>query len=348
MEYYHLSEHILQINRESERAQLEDFLKQQGLGLESDVEYCVALLEGERIVAAGCLAGRVCKSIAVDKAYQGTGLLGKIISSLTSEAFRRGRNHLFVYTKPENWRFFREVGFYKIAEVAPKVVLLENDPLGLRNFLAELETRYVKEKNVSAIVVNCNPFTLGHQYLIEKAAASSEVLHVFVLWEDRSSFPAEVRYRLVREGTKHLPNVYIHKGRDYIISEATFPSYFLKEFHEIVEVHARLDLTIFKTHIAPVLGIKRRFVGEEPFCPVTRTYNKIMKKELPESGIDVVEIPRFKVGGEAVSASRVRKLIGEGKMDVVQSLVPDTTMKFLLSKEAGPVISKIKAGYSRH
>jgi [citrate (pro-3S)-lyase] ligase len=348
MEYFQLSERILQINHESERAMLENFLKLQGLRLESDVEYCIALLEGERIVATGCLSGRVCKCIAVDKAYQGTGLTGTIISNLTAEAFRRGRKRLFIYTRPENWRFFRETGFYKVAEVTKKVVLLENDPLGLKNFLAELEEQYVKGENISAIVVNCNPFTLGHQYLIEKAAALSEVLHVFVLWEDKSSFPSEVRYRLVCEGTKHLPNVYIHKGRDYIISDATFPSYFLKEFHEIVEVHARLDLTIFKTHIAPVLGIKRRFVGEEPYCPVTRTYNSIMKKELPEAGIDVVEIPRFKVGEEAVSASRVRKLIAEGRLDEVQGLVPATTMKFLLSPEAEPIISKIKAGCSRH
>jgi [citrate (pro-3S)-lyase] ligase len=146
----------------------------------------------------------------------------------------------------------------------------------------------------------------------------------------------------VEEGVRHLANVVLHKGKDYIISSATFPSYFLKNDEEAASTHISLDLKIFSQYIAPLLNIQKRYIGQEPSCVLTRRYNTIMKKLLPSVGIDVEEIPRLLWEGDAISASAVREYIRLGQMDKVKQLVPDTTYQFLLSVEAGEIIRRIR------
>jgi len=146
----------------------------------------------------------------------------------------------------------------------------------------------------------------------------------------------------VVEGTSGLQNVRVHEGGDYIISQATFPSYFLKESKLVEETHAELDLGIFATRIAPALGITHRYVGEEPFDPVTKNYNDKMKEILPSQGIEVIEIPRKEIGGRAVSASRIRELAAAGRFDEIRELVPPATHAYLVSREAETVIDSIK------
>ena len=189
---------------------------------------------------------------------------------------------------------------------------------------------------------------MGHQYLIETAAKECSQLIVFVVAEDKSLFPTEVRYKLVKAGTKHLENVIVLKGGDYIISPATFPRYFMKDFDDISVRQARLDVTIFGEHIAPALGISRRYVGEEPFDLVTNAYNQAMKEILLPKGIELKIIPRKEAKGKPISASTVRALIREEKMYEVMDLVPPTTYSFLISKEAKPIIQKIMKSQSRH
>ncbi|SNT14263.1 [citrate (pro-3S)-lyase] ligase [Anaerovirgula multivorans] len=348
MEYF-LQEKIVDLRNHRERMEVENFLRKYGLMLEKDVEYTVALLYKERFIATGSLSKRILKCIAVNPEYQGMGISTKIISHLVNEAYYRGNTHLFIYTNSENAYLFTDVGFHKIAEITGKVCLLENKRHGLESFVASLkETSAAKQKNnnikgdkVAALVMNCNPFTLGHQYIIERAAAESESVHIFIVWENRSSFPPEVRYHLAKEGTKHLSNVILHKGIDYIISNATFPSYFLKEDKTIVRVHALLDLEIFKTFIAPALNIKKRYIGEEPYCPVTKIYNETMKEVLPSSGITVKELKRLSVEEVWVSASKVRKFIMTGEIEKAKSMVPQSTYEFLLSEEGQQIIRRM-------
>ncbi|MDK2809961.1 MAG: [citrate (pro-3S)-lyase] ligase [Petroclostridium sp.] len=347
MEFDNFAEQIINLNSIHEKSLVENFLNEQNLLMDKDIEYCVALLDKGRIIGTGSFSGRVLKCIAVDPEYQNRGLSNKIVSHLINEQYRRLRTHLFVYTKPENIKTFTELGFYKIAEVPSKVVLMENRLNGLKNYLNEISAHKAQGGVVSSIVVNCNPFTLGHQYLIEYAASMSDQLNIFVVWEDRSSFPANVRYRLVKEGVSHLSNVAVHMGKDYIISDATFPSYFIKEYSDIVETHAILDLTIFGDYIAPALNITKRFVGEEPYCAVTRTYNSIMKKLLPEKNIEVIEVPRLAVGDKAVSASRVRELIKNGELDAIKQLVPKTTYNYLISEEGQQIVKRIQQSQNK-
>ena len=130
--------------------------------------------------------------------------------------------------------------------------------------------------------------------------------------------PFAVRKKLVQAGVAHIPNVVLHDSGPYIISSATFPSYFLKDEAAVIDGHARLDLAVF-TRIAQTLNVTHRFVGEEPFCSVTRAYNERMKSLLPQYGVEVVEIPRLC----GISASRVRALMQERKLDDIRALVPE-------------------------
>lgn len=336
--------HTIDLSSSSEKENLRMYLAEQKLSLDADIEYSIGLFDPEeKLIATGSISGRVLKCIAVDEKYRDSGLTNKIVTELILVEYHRyARNHLFVYTAPNNVKYFRSLGFYPIHTVPEKVSLLENDPKGIADYLDILQRQKREGKTIASLVVNCNPFTLGHRYLIETAAAQNDVVHVFVVTEDRSVFPAEVRHRLVVEGTADLANVQIHQGGDYIISQATFPSYFLKESKLIVETHAELDLGIFGTRIAPALGITRRYVGEEPFDPVTKNYNDAMKSILPRHGIEVIEIPRKEIGGRAVSASRIRELAASGNFDGIRELVPLTTYTYLVSREAKTVINNLK------
>ena len=342
MEYLNLEESIIENNDFKKLKEIEEFLNKHELRLEENLEYTLALYDEDKIVATGSFEGRILKCIAVDDNYKGMGVSNKIISYLINEQYRRGNSHLFVYTKPKNYNIFQDLGFYKFAEVPSRVILLENNPFGISGFIEKIKKKKATGKVVSAVVVNCNPFTLGHKYLIEKASRESDVVHVFVVWEDKSVFPSEVRYKLVEEGLKHLNNVILHKGEDYIISSATFPSYFLKKQEEVVKTHSLLDIQIFTNYIVPALEINRRYVGEEPLCELTKTYNNTMKEVLPLLGVELIEVPRIIIEKQITSASRVRELIKEDRFAEIKKLVPDTTYKFLVSEEAEKIISKIK------
>lgn len=341
MEYLDLEVVIVEGNDYKKLNEVKEFLTRQGLRFDNNIEYTVALYENSKLIATGSFEGKILKCIAVDEDYKGMGISNKIVSELINEQYRRGNNHLFVYTKPKNYKMFKDFGFYKIEEVENKVLLLENDPKGISNYLDRIQKNRVKGKIISSVVVNCNPFTLGHKYLIEKASKESDVVHVFVVSEDRSVFTANVRYKLVEEGLSHLNNVVIHKGEEYIISSATFPSYFIKKLDEVVKIHTLLDIKIFAEYIVPTLGINRRYVGEEPTCEVTKTYNETMKEILPSYEVEVVEVPRIGFGNNITSASRVRKLIKENNFLELKKLIPESTYKFLISAEAKAIINKI-------
>jgi [citrate (pro-3S)-lyase] ligase len=177
--------------------------------------------------------------------------------------------------------------------------------------------------------MNANPFTLGHRYLIETAARECDRLYVFVPSEDRSCFSAADRMEMVRLGTSDLQNVTVLPTGPYLISSATFPTYFLKENASPSDVQCRLDTAIFTKHYAPRLSITRRYVGTEPHCPVTKSYNRVMAQLLPAAGITFIEVPRLEMQNAPISASSVRELLTQHKD--IRFLVPDSTYQYLLS-----------------
>lgn len=177
------------------------------------------------------------------------------------------------------------------------------------------------------VVMNCNPFTLGHRYLIEQAAKQVERLYVMVVREDCSLFAYTERKAMVEQGVADIENVSVIDGSDYAISRATFPTYFLKRLDDAADTQMLLDLDLFRRHIAPALGATVRFVGTEPTDQLTRRYNQLMHEALK----DVREIDRLAKDGNAVSASRVRKAMEQGDMNTIRQLVPPTTLPYIIA-----------------
>ena len=322
-------------------AQIDALLQREGITRDAHLDYICALRDGDdEIIATGSCFGATLRCFAVSSGHQGEGLLNEIISHLMQVQYARGNTHLFLYTKVTSARFFASLGFYEIARVDGTLVFMENRRSGFPNYLKNLEK--TKSSGVSAaLVMNANPFTLGHQYLVETAAKNCDTLHLFVLSEDASLVPFAVRKRLVREGVAHLPNVVLHDSGPYIISSATFPSYFLKDEAAVIDGHARLDLAVF-ARIAKALNVTVRYVGEEPTSQVTGLYNQIMAAQLPAAGIDCRVIPRKAVDGKAISASTVRQALQAGDWDKLKTLVPPTTLQYFTSPEAAPVLDRIR------
>ena len=177
------------------------------------------------------------------------------------------------------------------------------------------------------VVMNCNPFTLGHRYLIEQAAKQVERLYVMVVREDCSLFAYTERKAMVEQGVADIENVSVIDGSDYAISRATFPTYFLKRLDDAADTQMLLDLDLFRRHISPALGATVRFVGTEPTDQLTRRYNQLMHDALK----DVRETDRLEKDGNAVSASRVRKAMEEGDMNTIRQLVPPTTLPYIIA-----------------
>ena len=294
------------------------------------VEQTVLIWDDEVLVATGSRDGNILKCIAVDDDYQGQGLTAALLTQLRQSAFQAGLCHLFLYTKPQNEQMFTSLFFYPIARTG-KVLLMEDDSRGISRFLTSLEA---PRGECGAIVMNADPFTLGHRYLVQRAASQCEQLRVFVLSEDKGHFSAADRLELVRKGTADLPNVTVLPTGPYLISSATFPTYFLKDRDKAEDIHCMLDVEIFTRHFAPYFSITRRFVGTEPLSPLTARYNEILKQQLPKRGIEVYELPRLETNGIPVSASAVRKAVESGDRELVRTLVPTTTFDFLFKEEA--------------
>lgn len=338
--------------------------------------------EDYHVIATGSLFGNTLRCMAVSSDHQGESLMNAIVSHLVEVQYSRGNYHLFLYTKCDSARFFGNLGFYEITRVPEEnIVFMENKRTGFRDYLAALqrETQQAEatardeanagepgpshpaegartpggscaagpaalnqSERVGAIVMNANPFTLGHRYLVEQARAACGVLHLFMVSEDVSLVPFSVRKKLIMEGTKDIPGIIYHEAGSYIISSATFPAYFQKGDNAVIRSQAGIDARIF-TQIAAALGITDRFVGDEPTSVVTGIYNEILSTALPEAGVACHIIPRKEADGKAISASTVRSCIHDGRLEDIRGLVPETTYRYFTSPEAAPVIGRIQA-----
>ena len=299
-------------------------------GLEqAQVEHTVLVWEEQTLIATGSRDRNILKCIAVEDACQGQGLTALVLTHLRQNAFQAGYSHLFLYTKPQNEYLFTPLLFYPIARTG-KALLMEDRARGINRFLESLKA---PEGECGAIVMNADPFTLGHRYLAETAATQCRNLLIFVLSEDRGSVPADVRLELVRRGTADLPNVTVLPTGPYLISAATFPTYFLKDRDSAPEVHCMLDVDIFAKHFAPHFHITRRFVGTEPLSALTARYNATLAEQLPRRGIQVTELPRMEKDGTPISASRVRSALAAGDRNTVRELVPKSTYDYLFKED---------------
>lgn len=343
-------ERKINLNNPYEIAQIKEFLNSFNLDYDGQVDYTVGLYDhNDRLVGTGSLQGEILRNMAVDESLQGEGLTGTIVGHLIREAASRNIYHYFIFTQPKKVKMFEGLGFVEIARAEPYAAVLESGMGSIDSFCDNIAKQAEKlpEGPRAAIVVNCNPFTLGHKALIAKAARELPTI-VFVVQEDASLFPFDVRLQLVREGLAEFDNVLVVPGGKYIISSATFPAYFTRT-EDLVAAQTRLDATIFASKIAGKLGIVRRYVGEEPYCNVTLAYNEALAEILPRYNVELVTIARVGDGsGDIISASKVRECLRNDDFTTLNSLVPPSTLAYLKSPQAEPIIAKIKGSQSRH
>ena len=285
--------------------QIRILLTEEGIRLDSHLDYTCGLFDDKgQLIATGSCFRNTLRCLAVHHSHQGEGLLNQIVSHLIEVQIERGNVHLFLYTKPDTAPFFSTLGFYTITQVEQELVFMENRCSGFSSYLHTLqeETRTfcdrhcLSSERAAAIVMNANPFTLGQQYLVEKASEENDLVHLFIISEDSGAFPFSIRKRLVMEGTSHLSNICYHDTGSYLISNAIFPSYFQRDAAAVVTGHAKLDSTLF-LQIAEALDITSRYLGEEPVSQVTDLYNRQLAAILPEHGISCRILPRCKMKG---------------------------------------------------
>lgn len=347
-----------------QRQRIEAFLKRNALRID-DMNYYAAVLDDDgEMIAGGGLKDDVIKCVAVDDAHKGEAIANTLVSHLISHANQEGYSCIKLFTKPKNRQLFESLSFRLLAE-APEAILMETGIGGISNTVEALkkikeESEKYKEYNkeckedskecrentsylttspphhltttmqpTGCIVMNCNPFTLGHRYLVESASRMVEHLFVIVVREDRSAFSYQERKAMVTAGTADLKNVTVCDGSEYAISNTTFPTYFLKRLSDATDTQILLDLDLFRRHIAPALGAEVRFVGTEPTDELTRRYNELMMESLGKD--HVVQIPRLENGGVAVSASRVRRAMDSNSLKEAAQLVPPTTLPYIIA-----------------
>lgn len=283
-----------------------------------------------KLIATGARDGYILKMIAVSQDSQASEIYSELITSLVANGFEAGHESFLIFTKPELYHAFTALNFHLLS-VTSKVALLEYGS-GIKDYLRKYKSCVRKGDN-GAVIMNCNPFTKGHQYLVEQAAAKCDHLYVFVVEEDSSSFPFRVRYRLVEKGVAHLDNVTVLPTGYYAVSRGTFPSYFIDAETDVSLHQLETDLNIFVKYIAPFFNITTRFAGTEPYCKITGAYNSGMRSILPLSGISFEEIERLKTGCDAISASKVRRLLIEGRAQEAVNYLPPSTMEYINSDE---------------
>ncbi len=318
---------IKEVVLEVEKQNVEMFLGDFDLKLENNLDKTFYIEDNSCIVATVSVFQNIVKCLAVSNSYQGLDIASKLISKAINYIFDNDYDNIFVYTKPEYKSLFESLNFKVVMNIEDVCFLEYNSSIEKR--LLEIKDEYNLNLDCyAALVVNCNPMTNGHLYLIEKCALENKNVIVFVVEEDLSEFKFNDRFDIVRNVCQKLKNVTVVPSSEYIISSKTFPTYFIKDEVDSDDVSIRLDLNIFKEYFVRIFNINVRYVGSEPNSVLTNKYNDEMKKILK----DVVIVNRVCSDGEVISATTVRKLLLDNDYGKVKELLPKYSYEVVLEK----------------
>jgi len=300
-----------------------ELLVANGLSYDSDIDVTLLAIE-EEAVGTISLSSNVIKCLSVSEDFQGMGIALKLVSKVVEYLFSKGVIHYFAYTKANNFEVFRGLGMTEVVTV-DGITLFEGGFYNISTYLKEFKSEHSLDQEYAALVMNLNPMTNGHLYLIEKAAKENKNVILFVVEEDKSIFPFDLRYTIAKEACVHLENVKVLPSTEYMISKATFSTYFIKDQKIISELFAKIDFEIFTKYFAKILGITKRYIGTEPYCVVTSAYNDVML----DSSFEMVLVERKTHNDKSISASLVRELM-EKDIKLIKEYVPDATYKNLI------------------
>ena len=266
----------------------------------------------------------IIKDLAVDESYQSENLASLLINEILNYFRLNNIYNYQVFTKPIYKTIFISLGFKEIVST-DKVIMLEGGVSFINDKIKEINktlTNRFGELNESCdlgcVVINGNPITNGHMHIIEEASKNHKMVVLFVVEEDKSEFTFEERFSFAYLSTMRLGNVCVIPSSKYIVSSSTFPSYFLKDENEALEQYSKIDALIFKEYFMKQLFIKKRYVGTETILKMVN-YNNILKETLQDK---LVIMERLQENNEVISASKVRSLLKENKIEEALLYVP--------------------------
>ncbi|MDR1782044.1 MAG: adenylyltransferase/cytidyltransferase family protein [Bacilli bacterium] len=304
---------LLNIALEHNLTKLKTFIIKQNLFFDKDIDTCLIIKENDNIVACACKKDNIFKMIAVDESYQSNNYVATLLSELINISYSQGYSHFFIYTKMMYQNIFVSFGF-KLIVYYQEIGFFEKGSIDINSYYLDY---YNDNTNKGCIVMNANPFTKGHYFLIKEALKKVDFLYVFVVEEDKSFFNFKTRFKLIKEATKHLNNILVIPSGPYIISQATFPTYFLKNLNDASEYYANIDGLTFKK-IMNLLNINYRFVGNEPLDNLTNYYNSCLKNILHDQ---LIIIERLSNEEDIISASKVRMLLTNKEFNKIKNYV---------------------------
>lgn len=329
-------------NNDKEVEEIRDFLNKYDVVYDNPDKTFVIRDKGN-IIATGSASGNILKYFFSDEEYQGQGTMSTIYNSLLNYLMESNIPSFFVFTTPCNRVIFESLGLKEVYSTN-RVALFEGGFYNYKRWIDKVKASVKdKEGKRGAIVVNCNPMTLGHKYVIEKALEYADELLIFVVEEDKSIFPFSDRFDILKNEFSSNDKITLIEGGPYIISQGTFPTYFIKKKDEMLDIYTKLDGSIFADKIAKDLGVDIRFFGSEPTDIVTSAYNDSVKEILGVRGIEVKIFERKSLDGTVISASRIRKLIKEDKIDETFKYLPNSTINYLKSDDGKKIIEKIQS-----
>lgn len=295
------------------------------------LDMTIGLYYQDELIGTASYQKNIIKYVVVCEKYKDGGrTFNVLISAIMQEMSIQHIFHYQVVTKNTYQKSFEYLGFKTIAKT-DKMVFLENGDVSIHDFLTAIPK--LKGEKIAAIVMNANPFTKGHLYLVEQAAKENDGVYIFVLEKEQALFSSQERLDLVKAGIKKIANTEAVFGGSYVVSPSTFPSYFLKKDDKAAKEQMKLDAVIFKEHVAPALNITVRYLGDEPLSEMTNTYNKILKESLsPDIRVTILPRKRTKTN-KIISATQVRRAFLSHQLKRIKDFVPETTYLYLKNKE---------------
>ncbi len=307
-----------------EKERVISFLAGFDLALDSDVDTTFYIEENAEIIGTISKSGHIIKDVAVADSFQDENLTGMLVSKMLEKMSSEQIYDYQVFTKPANEQFFTSLGFHKLIRT-DRVIMLEGGAPSISATLERLKkiieisfSSIDATSDIGCVVINGNPLTIGHQYLIEQVSLRHKIALVFVVEEDRSEFSFLERLSMAYLSSKSMNNVLVLPSTKYVVSQLTFPAYFLRDSGEVNEETAKVDALVFQEYFMKYLFIKKRYVGTESSL-MMQHYNDLLKQILDDK-LEI--IPRLDFDGETVSASKVRQLLKEKKLDEALKYVP--------------------------
>lgn len=204
---------------------------------------------------------------------------------------------------------------------------------GLKLWEKQLSESIGLPEGTSLVVLNANPFTTGHRYLVSLARSRSRHVLVLVIQGRPESggrgnhentgivFPFGERLRMTKEGLSDMDGITVIPSGPYVISRDDFPADFLSDEMGKVPAHAALDSMVI-CHVCNSLGIRSIFAGDEPRDEMSEIHLNALRTACAGSGIQLRVAERKRLGERYISSSMVRQDIADGNMEEAVLLAP--------------------------